>query len=113
MEATKSRILKVKELTVKKAKAKPKILTEKKFKQTLQQNKQFKEGVYIKYKKQGYYTKNYRQGQRTNTVKGISISYNKEKLKGIREYIIKSFIFCYNNYCLIYQESKYSTSYWL
>ena len=51
MEATKSRILKVKELTVKKAKAKPKILTEKKFKQTLQQNKQFKKGACIKYKK--------------------------------------------------------------
>ena len=39
--------------------------------------------------------------------------YNKEKLKGIREYIIKSFTFCYNNYCLIYQEAKYSISYWL
>ena len=39
--------------------------------------------------------------------------YNKEKLKGIKEYIIKSFIFCYNNYYLIYQEAKYSVSYWL
>ena len=39
--------------------------------------------------------------------------YNKEKLKGIREYIIKSFIFCYNNYYLIYQEAKYSVSYQL
>ena len=37
--------------------------------------------------------------------------YSKEKLKGIREYIIKSFIICYNNYYLIYQEAKYSTSY--
>ena len=39
--------------------------------------------------------------------------YNKEKLKGIREYIIKSFAFYYNNYCLIYQEAKYSASYQL
>ena len=39
--------------------------------------------------------------------------YSKEKLKGIREYIIKSFIFCYNNYYLIYQEAKYSISYQL
>ena len=39
--------------------------------------------------------------------------YNKEKLKGIREYIIKSFIFCYNNYYLIHQKAKYSVSYWL
>ena len=39
--------------------------------------------------------------------------YSKEKLKGIREYIIKNFVFYYNNYYLIYQEAKYSTSYWL
>ena len=37
--------------------------------------------------------------------------HNKEKLKGTREYIIKSFVFCYNNYCLTHQEAKYSTSY--
>ena len=83
------------------------------FKWTLQQNKWFKEGVYIKYKKQEYYTKDYRQGQRINTVKGTSMLYSKEKLKGIREYIIKSFVFYYNNYCLIYQEAKYSISYQL
>ena len=28
--------------------------------------------------------------------------YSKEKLKGIKEYTIKSFIFYYNDYCLIY-----------
>ena len=54
----------------------------------------------MKYKKQGYYTKNYRQSQRTNTVKGTSTLYSKEELKGIREYTIKSFAFCYNNYYL-------------
>ena len=37
--------------------------------------------------------------------------YSKEKLKGIKECIIKSFAFCYNNYCLIYQKAKYSVSY--
>ena len=37
--------------------------------------------------------------------------YNKEKLKGIREYIIKIFVFYYNNYYLIYQEVKYGVSY--
>ena len=55
------------------------------FKWTLQQNKQFKEGAYIKYKKQKYYTRNYRQSQRTNIVKGTSILYSKEKLKGIKK----------------------------
>ena len=39
--------------------------------------------------------------------------YSKEKLKGTKEYIIKSFAFCYNNYCLIYQEAKYGASYQL
>ena len=39
--------------------------------------------------------------------------YNKEKLKGIRECIIKSFAFCYNNYYPTYQEAKYGVSYWL
>ena len=38
--------------------------------------------------------------------------YNKEKLKGTKKYIIKSFAFCYNNYCPIHQEAKYSVSYW-
>ena len=37
--------------------------------------------------------------------------YNKEKLKGTREYTIKSFIFCYNNYYPTHQEAKYSISY--
>ena len=37
--------------------------------------------------------------------------YNKKKLKGIRECIIKSFAFCYNNYCLTHQEAKYGVSY--
>ena len=67
----------------------------------------------MKCKKQGYFAKDYRQGQRTDTVKGTSILYNKEKLKGIRECIIKSFAFCYNNYCLTHQEAKYGVSYWL
>ena len=37
--------------------------------------------------------------------------YNKEKLKGIRECIIKSFAFCYNNYYSTHQEAKYGASY--
>ena len=57
------------------------------FKRTLQQDKQIKKGACIKYKKQRYYTRDYRQGQRTNIVKGTSILYNKKKLKGIKKYI--------------------------
>ena len=83
------------------------------FKQTPQQDKWFKEGAYIKYKKQGYYAKDYRQDQRTDAVKGTSILYSKEKLKGIKKYIIKSFVFCYNNYYPTHQEAKYGASYQL
>ena len=83
------------------------------FKWTLQQNKQFKEGAYIKYKKQKYFIKDCRQGQRTNIVKGTSILYSEEKLKSIRECTIKSFAFYYNNYYLTHQEAKYSASYQL
>ena len=39
--------------------------------------------------------------------------YSKEKLKGIRECIIKSFVFYYNNYYPTHQEAKYSVSYQL
>ena len=39
--------------------------------------------------------------------------YSEEMLKGIKEYIIKSFVFYYNNYYPIHQEAKYSKSYWL
>ena len=37
--------------------------------------------------------------------------YNKDRLKDIKEYIIKSFIFYYNNYYPTHQEAKYSISY--
>ena len=72
------------------------------FKQTLQQNKWYKEEVYIKCKKQGHYAKDCIQGQGTNAVKGTSILQSESKIKSIKEYIIKSFIFYYNNYCLVY-----------
>ena len=36
-----------------------------------------------------------------------------EELKGTKECSIRSFIFCYNNICLIYKDIKYKASYWL
>ena len=53
----------------------------------------------------------FRSIQRTDTVKGTSMLYSKEKLKGIRECIIKSFVFYYNNYYPTHQEAKYGVSY--
>ena len=56
----------------------------------------------MKCERQGHFTKDCKQGQRTNIVKGISKPQNREEIKGIREYIIMSFIFCYNNHSLVY-----------
>ena len=60
IEAIRLKILRAKELIVKGVKAKLKSQQKKIFKQTLQQNKQFKERASIKYKKQEYYTRDYR-----------------------------------------------------
>ena len=72
------------------------------FKQTPQQDKWYKEGAYIKYKKQEYYIRNCKQGQGINTVKSTSILQGESKIKGTRECTIRSFIFYYNNYCLVH-----------
>ena len=42
------------------------------FDQTPQQDKWYKKGACIKYRKQGYFIKNYRQGQRTDIVKNTN-----------------------------------------
>ena len=83
------------------------------FERTLQQDKWYKEKACIKCKKQGYFARDCRQGQRINVVKGTSKFQSREEIKGIKEYIIKSFVFCYNNYYLVYQDAKYGVSYQL
>ena len=47
-----------------------------------------------------------------NIVKGTSTIRSEEKIKGIKVYIIKNFAFCYNDYCLVYQDTKYNISYY-
>ncbi len=37
---------------------------------------------------------------------------SKKEFKGIQDYIVKYFAFCYNNVCQIYKEAKYGISYW-
>ena len=43
------------------------------FKQTLQQQQQFKDGIYIKYNRKGHFTKDCKGGQQNYTVKGTNI----------------------------------------
>ena len=64
--------------------------------------------------KQGYYARDCRGGQQNHAAKtkqgelGLVI----KKLRGTKECSINSFVFCYNNACRIYEDAKYSVSYW-
>jgi len=47
----------------------------------------------------------------TRPADSIYIQRDDSVLQGIKECLIKSFIFCYNNACQIYKDAKYSVSY--
>ena len=81
------------------------------FKQSLQQEKRFKDSTYINYRKKGHYTRDYRDGWSTNTVKGTIVPREVEEFKGTRGCVVKYFAFCYNNRYYIYKEAKYKVSY--
>jgi len=67
--------------------------------------------------RQSYYAKDCRQSQSTKVIKEIinlrpSNPRKSKELKGTRGYIVKHFVFCYNNRCPVYEEAKYGASYW-
>ena len=78
------------------------------FKQTLQQQQQFKNSVYIKYGRKGYFTKNYKGGQQNYVVKGTNILKDNNRVKAIKECLIKHFTFYYNSACKVHKDTKYS-----
>ena len=49
----------------------------------------------------------------TNQLKGTQKLQNTKELKGTKGYVLKHFIFCYNDRCPVHKEAKYGTSYWL
>ena len=59
--------------------------------------------------KRGYFVKDYRSKD-ANIVKGIDILKD-DNIRGIREYLIKYFTFCYNNAYRIYKDTKYGISF--
>ena len=77
------------------------------FKRTLQQQEQFKDGVYIKYGKKGHFTKDCKGSQQNYTVKGTNMARNNNYIKVIREYLIRHFAFYYNSACKVYKNAKY------
>ena len=83
------------------------------FKWTLQQQQQFKDGVYIKCGRKGHFVKDYKGGQQNHTVKGTNILKDNDQVKVIREYLIKYFAFYYNSAYRVYKDTKYGTGWWL
>jgi hypothetical protein len=84
------------------------------FKQTLQQEQWFKNSVYIKYGKKGYFIKKYSTAQGKllkfkNRAQNKGILENNNRIKGIRECLIKYFAFYYNSTCIVYKDTKYGT----
>jgi hypothetical protein len=82
------------------------------FKQTPQQEQWFKDGVYIKCGKKGHFVKEY------GTVQGKLLGFrnraqnkgtlkDNNRIKGIRECLIKYFTFYYNSTCTVHKDTKY------
>ena len=82
------------------------------FKRTLQQQQQFKNGIYIKCGKKSHFIKDYKGSQQSYTVKGINISQNNNYIKVIREYLIRHFAFYYNSAYKLYKDAKYGIKQW-
>ena len=77
------------------------------FKQTPQQQQQFKNSVYIKYGRKGHFIKDYKGGQQNYIVKGTNILKDDDQVKATKECSIKYFAFCYNSKYKVYKNTKY------
>ena len=83
------------------------------FEQTLQQQQWFKNGIYIKCGRKGHFTKDCKRGQQNHAAKGTNILRDNDRVKVIRECLIKHFAFYYNSACKVYKDAKYGTGQWL
>ena len=65
--------------------------------------------------RQSHFTKNCKRkkpGLVTNQLKGTKTPQDTKELKGTKGYMLKHFVFCYDNRCPIHKEAKYGASYW-
>jgi hypothetical protein len=74
--------------------------------------------VYIKYSKKGYFIKECGTAQGKplgfrNRVQNKSILEDNNRIKGIRECLIKHFAFYYNSAYTVHEDTKYGTGWWL
>jgi hypothetical protein len=72
----------------------------------------------MKYGKKGYFIKKYgiAQGKPLgfkNKAQNKGILEDNNRIKGIKECLIKHFAFCYNSIYTVYKDTKYSTGWWL
>ena len=67
----------------------------------------------MKCSRKGYFTKDCKGSQQNHTVKGTNILRDNNRVKAIREYLIKYFTFYYNSACKVYKDAKYSIGWWL
>jgi hypothetical protein len=71
--------------------------------------------VYIKYSKKSHFVRECGIAQEKllkfkNRAQNKGILEDNNRIKGIRECLIKYFTFCYNNAYTVYKDTKYSTS---
>ena len=59
--------------------------------------------------RKGYFIKNYKKGQQNYIVKSTNILRDDNRVKAIRECLIKYFAFYYNSACKVYKDIKYGT----
>jgi hypothetical protein len=74
--------------------------------------------VYIKYGKKGHFIKKcgIAQGKLLrfrNRAQNKGILKNNNWIKGMRECLIKYFVFYYNSAYIVHKDTKYSTGWWL
>jgi hypothetical protein len=73
--------------------------------------------VCIKYSKKGHFVKECGTAQGKllgfrNRAQNKGILEDDNRIKGIKECLIKHFAFCYNSACTVYKDTKYSTGWW-
>ena len=66
-----------------------------------------------KIQQKGHFAKNCKRGQQNYTVKGTNILRDDNRVKVIRECLIKHFTFYYNSACRVYKDAKYGIGWWL
>jgi hypothetical protein len=70
--------------------------------------------VYIKYSKKGHFVRECGTAQGKllrfrNRAQNKGILEDDNRIKGMRECLIKHFAFCYNSTCTVHEDIKYST----